>query len=283
FKHWLVCIADTLETACETFRSMVGADDIERVWHAVEGPDWLRDAAHSWVAGRDADRHVLERRMEWDRASIAAIPTYPFSRTVHWPAWAPRAPALVPPPAEAATGEWEAPLPSLARRLTGSEGIKLERIRFLGNISTEEVPKSLTLSWDRDGSGYRLAVHAKGDDRPLCQAVGRVAEPDSGEYPLPAMQTDPCSGEAVYSSLRARQVVLGAGLQTITEASYDREHCLAVLSAAGASSGPEILDGAFHAALYWQLETSLMAELPIPFSIDRLTIHRPLPERATAI
>ncbi|TWA15289.1 amino acid adenylation domain-containing protein [Sinorhizobium medicae] len=310
FKHRLVCIADTLETACETFRSMVGADDIERVWHAVEGPDWLRDAAHSWVAGRDADRHVLERRMEWDRASIAAIPTYPFSRTVHWPAWAPRAPALVPPPAEAATGEWEAPLApfaaliadhvidgrilipgalfihllaSLARRLTGSEGIKLERIRFLGNISTEEVPKSLTLSWDRDGSGYRLAVHAKGDDRPLCQAVGRVAEPDSGEYPLPAMQTDPCSGEAVYSSLRARQVVLGAGLQTITEASYDREHCLAVLSAAGASSGPEILDGAFHAALYWQLETSLMAELPIPFSIDRLTIHRPLPERATAI
>lgn len=312
FKHRLVCIVDTLETACKTFRSVVGADDIERVWNVAEGPDWLQDAARSWVAGRDADRHVLERRMGWDRASLAAIPTYPFSRTVLWPAWAPRAPALAPvlAPAEAAKGEWEASLApfaaliadhvidgrilvpgavfihllgSLARRLTGSEGIKLERIRFLGNISTDEVPKSLTVSWDRDDSGYRMAVHAEGDGRPLCQAVGGVAEPDSGEYPLPTMQADPCSGETVYSSLRASQVALGASLQTIAKASYDQDHCLAVLSAPGASSGPEMLDGAFHAALFWQLKTSQMAGLPIPFSIDTLTIHRPLSKRATAI
>ncbi|MEK9281145.1 amino acid adenylation domain-containing protein [Bradyrhizobium sp. ISRA442] len=305
FKHRLVCIVDTLEQACETFRSMIGAADLERVWNAAEGAEWLAETARAWVAGKAADLRVLESRMGWGGASRTAIPTYPFLRTVHWPAWAPRAPerakgkgqseaALAPFAALIADHRIEGRvlipgavfihlLADLTRWLTGADAIRLERIKFLGNIASDDVPAALNLRWEESESGYTLAVRAKADGPPLCQAVGAEAKPNSVEYALPTLPPILCRAETVYASLRAHQVELGPTLRAVLKASCDREHCVATLSLPAASAAPAILDGAFQAALYWQLESGQPEALPIPLSIDTLTIHGPLPQSATAI
>jgi amino acid adenylation domain-containing protein len=288
FAHRFACVAETLADARDRFCAF--ADGAAPAGEAI---DW--EAIRTVEAGRPGRR--------------VAIPTYPFLRARHWPSWLSRTAAEGAPEIQ---GERELALAPLAflvaahriggaavipgavfvrlllelsRSLPGGPAARLERIRFLGNVESSALPATLSASWDcRDGV-RRLAIRGAVDGPLFCRAVAGTAPGEGGRIELPRPSQPAVDREGVYARLRDHGIELGPELRTIRRAYQAGDRCVAALSGDGSAPDfdPALLDGALQAALWWQLATDPPAGLPVPISIDALTVYRALPGSCTVV
>ncbi|MFY9825897.1 MAG: beta-ketoacyl synthase N-terminal-like domain-containing protein, partial [Thermoanaerobaculia bacterium] len=285
FEHRFACVAETLESARDRFRAF--ADGVEPASEAVD-----------WQAVRD--------RTDAEPGHRIAIPTYPFLRTRHWPPWLTRsnksssggqrdldlAPFARLAAAHRIGGNAVIPgavllrlLWELARSVLDGQVVRLERVRFLANVKASAIPRTLSAAWEGGDGVCRLAIRAEAEGPLFCRAVASTGSGDGGVIELPGPSHPVVDREAVYGRLREYRVELGPELQTIRWASWTGDRCVAALSAAGSTSGldPALLDGALQTALFWQLATDRPAGVPVPISIDALTVYRLPPASCTVV
>ncbi|RII13441.1 Polyketide synthase PksL [Streptomyces sp. YIM 130001] len=247
----------------------------------ADAPDGYRD----WAAGKAG---LPERAGAGARR--VPLPGYPFARTV-WPRPGAAYTRTVRPEQPVAADHVVAGRPVLpaaaqldlaltAARRAAPATVGLADVAFARPV---EVTGPVTLRAVVDGDAVRvLSDTAHAEARPVTDAPAAPERIDPAA--LRAAYPDSAEPADLYRYFADHGVVYGPAFQVLRELRHGHEGALARVvtsaPAAGDTLCPYVLDGALQTVIGCVLREDLGGETFIPFAVDRLTLHAPLPPEA---
>ncbi|MFF2073551.1 amino acid adenylation domain-containing protein [Kitasatospora sp. NPDC058162] len=296
--HRLACVVDGIEQLDDKLRLFLAGAGTSRSLHTgvVSGTAragreplapgasrvQLDDAARQFVAGADLAGGP-------GRAGVR-FPTAPHEERHLWPVPAPvAAPTPAPEPVGPSVRTWDGQ-PEAAEHLVlgrptlpgaaypGRVAELLGRDRFTLRDLTFRMPVegADTLTAEQDGLAVRFRT---GAGALVCDGEVTAAEAPSPAAPPTAHGLAPVDLDAMYRAHERAGLHYGPGFRTVTALSTASGQAVGTLRADDRPYGPldaRLLDGAFQVAL-----AACGAQgLYVPFAVDRLTVHGPLPATA---